>query len=111
TFTQFTPPEPTAWPVDLMFVSDSTFAKMLAGSLEVALVGTKVRIPSVDHLIALKLHALKYTHPRRELKDVLDVVNLIEANGIELNGERLLNLCERYGTKKIHDKIVAASSR
>jgi predicted nucleotidyltransferase len=72
---------------------------------------TKVRVASVEHLIALKLHALKHGNPRRELKDLLDVVSLCEANRIDVNGEKFEQLCKRYGTKKIHSQILAISSR
>ena len=111
TFAQYSPPEAGAWPVDLMFLNEQTFAGMFAESMEVSLKSTAVRIPSVEHLIALKLHALKHTNPRRELKDLLDVVNLVDANKIDIDGENFRKLCERYGTPKIYDKIVAASSR
>jgi predicted nucleotidyltransferase len=111
TFMQFSAPEAGAWPVDLMFVNEQTFSKMLAESIEVTMKGTGVKIPSVEHLIALKLHALKYTNPRRELKDLLDVVSLLEANKIDPNGGKFKELCERYGTQKIQNKIIAASSK
>ncbi len=105
TFTQFSPPESVTWPVDLMFVNEGTFAKMSSESVEVQMQATKVRIPSVEHLMALKLHALKHASPRRELKDLLDMAGLIEANHIDINGEKFKKLCERYGTKTIHAQI------
>ena len=110
-FAQFTPPKTGFWPVDLMFVNEQTFSKINTESIEVKMQGTAVRILSVEHLIALKMHALKHTHPRRELKDLLDVVNLVELNHMDLGGEKFRQLCERYGNEKIRDKIIAASSR
>jgi hypothetical protein len=111
TFAQLTPPAPGLWPVDLMFVNDETFSKMSAESVEAKVRETPVRIPRVGHVIALKLHALKHTHPRRELKDLLDVVSLIEAAKLDLNGDELKQLCKRYASEKIYRKIVAASSK
>ena len=46
-----------------------------------------------------------------ELKDLLDVASLVEANHIDLNGEVFKNLCERYGTPKICAQIIAISSK
>jgi Uncharacterised nucleotidyltransferase len=110
-FTQFSPVEAESWPVDIMFVNEETFAKMNAEGVEAVVQDTQLRIPSVEHLIALKLHALKNTNSRRGLKDLLDVASLVEANHIDLNGEVFKNLCERYGTPKIHAQIIAISAK
>jgi len=72
------------WPLDLMFVSYSTFTKMWAAAVPIKLVGAPVKIPSLDHLLALKLHALRNSNQRRELKDMVDSVYLIEANRIDV---------------------------
>ena len=111
TFMQFSSPENTGWPVDLMFVNDQTFSKMFTASVEQTMKGTVVRIPSVEHLIALKIHALKYTNPRRQLKNLLDVVSLIELNNVDINGKEFIVVCERYGTPKIRAQIIAALSK
>ena len=108
---QFSSPENTGWPVDLMFVNDQTFSKMFTASVEQTMKGTVVRIPSVEHLIALKIHALKYTNPRRQLKNLLDVVSLIELNNVDINGKEFIVVCERYGTPKIRAQIIAALSK
>lgn len=110
-FMQFTAPEGSTWPVDLMFVNHQTFSKMFPESLEVKMKRMEFRVPALDHLLALKLHALKYTHAKRELKDLLDVVWLVDINHIDINGEKFTELCKRYGTEKIRKQIIAASSR
>lgn len=110
-FTQFKAPEGTTWPIDLMFVNQQTFSKMFPESIEVQMKGMTFRVPALEHLLALKLHALKYTHARRELKDLLDVVWLADLNHIDINSEKFSELCKRYGTEKIHMQIIAASSK
>ena len=57
TFAQF---ESTAGAIDLdlMLVSDETFQKMAAQSKMTQFDQTAARVPSIEHLIALKLHAL-----------------------------------------------------
>ncbi|HWF19604.1 MAG TPA: nucleotidyl transferase AbiEii/AbiGii toxin family protein [Verrucomicrobiae bacterium] len=111
TFMQFTASEGTTWPVDLMFVNQQTFSKMYPESIEVKMKGMEFRVPALEHILALKLHALKYTHGKRELKDLLDVVWLAEINHIDINGEKFIELCRRYGTERIHQQIIAVSSR
>ena len=108
-FLQLSPPADSAWPVDLMFVNDTTFSTMLAEASKIHLTGAEVKIPSLDHLLALKLHALKHTHFRRELKDLLDVITLIEIHQIDIKGEKFRKLCERYGSSQVYEKIAAAS--
>jgi hypothetical protein len=104
-FIQLTSEQQTAWPVDLMLVQEKTFAPMFAASREVDLYGTPSRIPSLDHLIALKLHALKNTRFDRFLKDFLDVENLIRLNKLDLKSENIRQLFARYGTMELYDKV------
>jgi len=111
TFAQFKAAGETGWPLDLMFVNQQTFSKMFPESVEVKLKGLAFRVPTLEHLLALKLHALKYTHGRRELKDLLDVVWLTDINHIDINGEKFIALCNRYGTEKIRNQLIVVSSR
>jgi predicted nucleotidyltransferase len=107
-FIQFQPPEGNAWPVDLMLVADSTFEPMLAGAIEVDMYDTKVRIPSLEHLLALKLHALKHGHVGRFSKDFLDVEALVRVNRLDLRSEPLRSIFLKYGTLDLYEKISRA---
>ena len=55
---------------------------------EVEMLAARMRIPSLDHLIALKLHALKHTRAHRFLKDFQDLEGLLVINNIEPQGEQ-----------------------
>jgi predicted nucleotidyltransferase len=104
-FIQLSQPEQNAWPVDLMLVQAKTFKPMFAASREVNFYGTNVRIPSLEHLIALKLHALKNTRLHRFLKDFLDVENLIRINKLDIKSESIRQLFAKYGTMELHEKV------
>jgi hypothetical protein len=104
-FIQLSSEQHAAWPVDLMLVQEKTFAPMFAASREVDLYGTPSRIPSLDHLIALKLHALKNTRFDRFLKDFMDVENLIRINRLDLKSENIRQLFAKYGTMELYDKV------
>ena len=55
TFLQLTPPrELSAWPTDLVFVGRETFVQMLALARTVLIEGVEIRVPSVEHLVAMK---------------------------------------------------------
>jgi hypothetical protein len=107
-FVQLTSHEETAWPVDLMFVGPATFKPMIEASHVVEFYGTTSRIPTLEHLIALKLHAIKNTRPHRFLKDFLDVENLIRVNHLDIKSEYTRRLFEKYATIELYEKMSAS---
>jgi predicted nucleotidyltransferase len=106
TFLQLSAPEGSAWPVDLMFVSDRTFQPMLAEAKEMDTYLGRIRIPAVEHLIALKLHALKHARLDRFLKDFQDVVGMIDCNQLDPTSEKVRRLFEKYGTVDLYEKVL-----
>lgn len=61
-------------------------------------------VPALEHLIALKLHAIK-SNPNRELKDMPDIIQLVLRNGWDIRGQIFQDLCNQYGSPKIYDRI------
>ncbi len=106
-FVQLSSDQQSAWPLDLMLVQKKTFQPMLADSREVEFYGTTSRIPSLEHLIALKLHALKNTRVNRFLKDYLDVENLIQINHLDIKSKKIRLLFTKYGTLALYEKMRA----
>lgn len=104
-FVQFSPPREGAWPVDLMLVNDATFGPMLSAGLEVEMYSARVKVPALEHLLALKLHALKHSHVGRYSKDLLDVEGLVRANGLDLRSEKVQQLFLKYGTVGVYEQI------
>jgi predicted nucleotidyltransferase len=104
-FIQLSPPKEAAWPVDLMMVQELTFHPMLKNGKTVEMYGERVLIPGLEHLIALKLHALKHTHLGRYLKDFLDIENLIRINHIDLRSDSVRQLFVKYGTMELYEKV------
>lgn len=110
TFIQLAPPKDGEWPVDLMLVGEPTFLKMSAEALEVQVMGTRLRFPSLEHLMALKIHALRHGRPHRFLKDFQDLEGLILENHLDPNSEKIRDLFVKYGTLDLHEKIVRSCS-
>lgn len=104
-FLQLSPPLKGAWPVDLMLVSEATFAPMHKAGIEVEMYGERVLIPTLEHLLALKLHALRHGPAERHDKDYLDVKNLVRINRIDLGSERIRQLFEKHGTMELYEQI------
>lgn len=110
-FVQLAPPRSGEWPVDLMMVRAPTFVPMLAESREVEMYGVRLRIPSLGHLLALKLHALKNTRAHRFLKDFQDVEGLVRINQLDLKSEKVRQLFLKYGNLELYEKVVRACSK
>jgi predicted nucleotidyltransferase len=107
-FLQLSSLEKNAWPVDLMLVREATFEPMYVASRKVDLYGAHSHIPSLEHLLMLKLHALKNGRINRFLKDFLDVENLIRINKLDIKSENLRQLFAKYGSMDLYDKVSAA---
>jgi len=104
-FGKFSSSSLDSWPIDLMYVDSSTFTKMYNDSIEYELDNDLVRIVSINHLITLKLHALKKFDIIRFNKDFTDVISLIRKSEIDINSDNFLNLCLKYATQDIYNKI------
>ncbi len=109
-FLQFTSTEYPSWPLDLMLVSPDTFAKMAHAAVSKRLLGHEMRLPSLPHLIALKLHALKQDLPHRRIRDFLDVVELLQNNGSKPADPEIKQVFEQFGTQAIYEKVIHACS-
>jgi len=110
TFIQFAPPKTGEWPVDLMLVREPTFLAMWTDGRQVQILGSQMRVPSLEHLMALKLHALKHGRLHRFLKDFQDLEGLILENHLDPNSEKVRQLFLKYGTLELHEKIVRSCS-
>ena len=88
-----------------LLVQEKTFAPILAASREADFFGIMSRVPSLEHLIALKLHALKNTRMSRFLKDFLDVEYLIRLNRLDIQSENNRALFDKYETPDLYEKV------
>ncbi len=94
--------------IDFMFVDGQTLDKIIKDGREIDIVNQKFIIPSLEHLIALKLHAIKYNPAIRESKDLPDIVSMIRANNLGIKKKEFKEMCLKYGTEELYDKILKA---
>lgn len=92
--------------LDLMFVEEATFDSMWNASDEHDFGGSPARVPCLDHLLALKLHALKQALPHRTGKDAEDVEVLLRRNLIDLRQSHYEQLFLKYGTREIYNTFL-----
>lgn len=81
--------------IDLMLTEAPTFAKLWNLAKDFQIVGNPIKVPTFEHLIALKLHAAK--NEARTHRDLEDISNLLRLNPAVLSPALLLDLCHRYG--------------
>jgi len=93
--------------VDFLFVESSTFETVWSEGSNTEVGGYSLRVPSLDHLIAMKLHALKHNPVARGQKDLMDIVSLAQHNQLDMRSERYRSLCLRFGTEEIQRRILA----
>ena len=92
--------------LDVMAVDAGTWAKMEPSSISGELFGYAVRVPSVAHYVAMKLHATK--NPERESKDLLDIISLVRANRDKVSDAELEEYCQRYAAPGYWAKLRAS---
>ncbi len=97
---------PLMMDIDFMFVDEETFSKIIKDSQKTSIAGCEFRVPSLEHLIALKLHAVKYNPKLRSTKDIPDIINLIRINKINVRSKSFKELCLKFGTQQIYQRIL-----
>jgi len=103
-FAQFSPGDQSTG-LDLMFVAKDTFDQFWAASEPREFGTSTAQVPSLDHLLALKLHVLKQGLEHRTFKDAEDVEMLARRNKLNLDEERYEKLFLKYGTREIYETI------
>jgi hypothetical protein len=95
-----------ALPVDLMLSDEATFQKIKSDSTRRDLgSGAALAIPSVLHLIAMKLHALRSPGRIEHGLDLQDVAHLIKSAKIDTGSREFTEILERHGTDEIRRRI------
>ena len=92
--------------LDLMFVDESTFDEFWNASELRDFDRVQMRLPSLDHLLALKLHALKQGLAHRTSKDAEDVQMLVRRNHLNIKDPHYKELFLKYGTREIYETIL-----
>jgi hypothetical protein len=106
-FVQFSPPERNLAPLDLMVVTEETFAKLWAGRVYRSVGGVELPFPKVEHVIAMKLFAARSPDRHDAEKDWWDVLKLIELCNVDVRAAEFREIVERYGRPGFYQRILA----
>jgi hypothetical protein len=96
-FAQFEPPTPEMAPVDLMFVEQDTWEKLIDGAREADLGGQSVLLPRPEYLVALKLHAAASPTRSKPEVDWEDIRQILRICRLDPEEESFRALILRYG--------------
>ncbi len=88
-----------------MFASTETLKTVLSDGELVDIGGAGFVVPSLSHLIGMKLHALRYNRAMRLEKDMGDILDLLEVNEVGWDSEDFRSLCQHYGTDALYQEI------
>ena len=105
TFFQMQPPDEQTLPVDVLMVNESTFSKIVALAKECSGLPRDARVVSLEHLLALKCHAIKHGHSGRVEKDVDDVLGLVRANQLDITSSNWREIFLKYGPPELYEKL------
>lgn len=105
-FTQLESAQLSLKNIDFMFVDRPTLDSILKEAKPTPIAGQKFLVPSLNHLIALKLHSIKNNEKLRLLKDLPDIVSLIRKNNVDVEGAEFKGLCLKYGTEDIYRRVL-----
>lgn len=105
-FVQYAAPAHGAWPVDLLVVGHDTFERVLAESAPARFGRAECQVASPDHLLAMKFHALRYVTDAVGLKYLADIHALVRRTGRKVSDDSVRDLCLRYGSTDVYERLV-----
>jgi hypothetical protein len=106
-FAQMKPASPgSLMDVDFMFVDKKTLDQIVNAGRNIKIADCEFIVPSLMHLIALKLHSIKHNSALRENRDLPDIIELIRQNGLKTDDAEFRELCIKYGTWELYGKIL-----
>ena len=92
-------------PVDILFTDPNSLAEMLKEAKEIKIRGQEFKVPSLQNLMAMKLHSLKQSGGERDYKDLLDLLDLMKQNQIDGRSQAFKDLCLKFGGEEIYRKV------
>lgn len=104
-FCRFKAAEIASWPIDLMKVNTDTFEKLVSNAELKDFGQCTALVPSIQHIIAMKLHALKNDFEYRKSKDISDIIELMKIGELNIEMPEVQKLILKFGNQQIEQEI------
>ena len=93
--------------IDFLISDQLTVERLIAHGKKVSIAGETFVVPSLKHLITMKLHSIA-GNKKRELKDFPDVVQLMTANAIDPTKGDIKEMFRKYNLMDLYERVVEA---
>jgi len=110
-YAKFRHPSPEVLDVDTVFADPATIEIICQTATMRQLAGASFLCVSLDTLIGTKLHAVRHNEERRGYKDFNDILELIAANSIDPHAKHFQDMCLKYGTDEIYQRVLTEVAR
>lgn len=90
--------------IKVLFLDAATFEQMRAMSTVHTFGSLTMRVPSLIHVIAMKLQRIQH-EPHRESEELPDLLTLLRVNLAHWESAELETACKRFGPKDIYARI------
>lgn len=104
-FVQFTGEKIGLRDLDFLITDKVTLEKILTQGIKTTIAGEEFYVPSPIHLITMKIHSISENR-KREIKDLPDIIQLLEANSIDPLSKEIREIFNRYQEDDLYKKIV-----
>lgn len=84
--------------VDFIYLDPGTYRQLAEASLETEVSRVRIRVPALDHLLAMKLFSVAQSSTRG--KDLGDILALIANNGVNVHSREFEVLCLRHASPR-----------
>jgi predicted nucleotidyltransferase len=89
--------------VDFLKIDRVSMDQLMESAEEINYSGSRLKVPGISDLIAMKLFAATHGSVKRAEKDLLDVINLVHE--CDLDFKLLRDLCDRYANDEVYSRI------
>jgi len=104
-FAQFEPGDEEGFPVDFMFVDETTWTRLSEQPVTARIGGMDVQLPRPEHLVALKLHAASSPGRSKPESDWEDIRQIVRVCRLDASEPEFRGIVLRYGGEKALDRI------
>ena len=92
--------------IDILFINPETFQMIQKDTQDMDLGEKKMKVVSLRHLMAMKLHSLKNNPSGREVPDMGDLLGLVQINRVDVHKPSFKEFCLKYANEEIYNRLV-----
>jgi hypothetical protein len=96
--------------LDFLITDKKTLNIIITEGKKTIIAGQEFTFPSPKHLIMMKIHSIS-ENKKREIKDLPDIVQLLEANSIDPSSREIKEMFEKSNEKNLYKRVLDLMGR